>query len=649
MTVGLFLGKAGFAQDEGPDHLRVSLAQLQVATGDIAENFRLIREQYLLAVKRGDDLFVTPELALEGYPNGDGFTRPELLAASEAFFEELKELTRGKKTALLVGHIRKTADHIHGKPLQNIASALVDGEEVFTYAKRLLPTYREFEDWRHFEPGTDSPLWKFRGWNILVAICEDLWKKSPVAGRERYADQFDPLLGLQPGGVNLILSLSASTYVQGKQAVREAVHAEVARRLQAPLGWVAMTGATDGMLYDGRSFFLSAGGELVDRLPHFRSATGQFDVWRNGEVGRTDRDLSYSRDPIEMDIVIDGLVEGIRAYVHNTGHKGMLLGMSGGLDSSVVAVLAVLALGAENVKGYSLPSIYSSDHSKSDAYDLALSLGLVEKGHFETIPIRNTMAGVRRDYLENEIARVRKEKGRWSWKELSLRMSRSFGTAWPLDELASQNSQSRARALILNGLANYQRGYLVAGTSNKTEIAMGYYTQGGDNITALGIIADLWKTEVFALWKRLQERYSHLVPFSVFDRVYNKKASAELGSDKNQVTENEYGAPFDKVDAILRDYFEELLSVADCERKHENSMPDKEKGWVRALLRRAEIPEFKRKYNPHGFRVSKRSFDTMTEHRFPTAAKRGPSIRLPGDCPELFFENRPAVSDQDPF
>jgi NAD+ synthase (glutamine-hydrolysing) len=555
--------------------MRIAIAQIAPIVGDFDKNVALISDAYKRAAspENGEAarLVLTPELSVSGYALLDLLERPEIFTRTDAALEKLMKLTKGSKTALAVGHVGRNTNP-KGRAARNCVSVIEDGKIVFTQAKTLLPTYDVFDEARYFEPAESHALWATQDENgkavkIAFAICEDLWGADSVLGRHLYgkvpADEYEKL------GPDLVISLSASPYEFGKRDRRESLHAAIAKRFSAPLVYVNQIGATDDILFDGASFALDRSGSHRGRLPAFRpafavydTATAKFDAESDG----IREDPKSKSEPDELEVEIRGLIHGISEYFNRTGFKLGILGLSGGIDSAVVAALAVRALGKENVFGIAMPSQYSSPGSLADAEALARNLGIP----FEVRPIKFLFSTAAR-----EIGEARQG----------------------LAPIAQENLQSRLRGMILMTLSNHY-GALVFTTGNKSEIATGYCTLYGDMCGALAPIGDVLKTRVYDVARRLNEWSVREGGVSTIpESSITKAPSAELRPDQ---TDQDTLPPYDKLDPMLVDYLEIGLPVAEIIAKHG--------AWVPEILRKIEINEYKRRQGAPVLKVSSKAF-----------------------------------------
>jgi NAD+ synthase (glutamine-hydrolysing) len=549
--------------------VRIALAQLDPVVGDFAGNLTKIRKAYERACDEQARFLLTPELSLCGYPPLDLIDRPEMLARNEAALAELQEMTRGRSCALVVGHISRSP-FAQGRAVQNSVSVLEAGGEVFRQAKSLLPAYDIFDEPRYFEPAREIALWDCDGTRVALAICEDLWAGHEVAGRKLH--DRDPWHEYQRQGAQLICSVSASPYEWGKREIRESVHRAGVERLGVPLVYINSVGATDEVLFDGASFVLDAGAKPVGRLPAFQASFALLDwepesgSWAWVEPGALNREDQAGE---ETDVLRRGLVLGIREYLARCRIKQVVLGLSGGIDSAVVAALAVEALGAENVTGVAMPSQYSSGHSLEDAEKLAANLGI----RLLVKPIKFLFTAAQREIGDG------------------------LGTLAPI---AQENLQSRLRALILLAISNHE-GSLVLTTGNKSELAMGYCTLYGDMCGGIAPLGDVLKTRVYALAQHLN-REREVIPV----RTIEKPPSAEL---KPGQTDQDSLPPYELLDAFLEGFLERGESIASLEAR----LAGRDTGsqgaeWMRGVLKRFEGNEFKRRQAAPVLKVSPRAF-----------------------------------------
>ncbi|MDR3607256.1 MAG: NAD+ synthase [Oligoflexia bacterium] len=548
--------------------MRIAFAQIDPVVGAFAANVGKIKEAYTRACSEGARVLLTPELGICGYPPHDLVERPEMFDRNELATEELRALTRGQKCALVVGHVVRTPSN-KGHAAQNVVSVFEDGKQVFRQAKTLLPTYDVFDEARYFQPAEKSEPWICDGHKVALAICEDFWARDPALGRELYSR--DPVTAYEAIGVDLVISISASPYVWEKRIRREELHANVARTLKAPLLYVNQVGANDEVLFDGGSFACDAQGKLVGRLPLFRKAFGWVDIDLAAGKGSWVSPAASEREdtpPSEIEVLSRALVTGIHDYFTRSGFKTAILGLSGGIDSAVVATLAARALGPRNVLGVAMPSQYSSGHSLEDAEILARNLGI----NFEVRPIK------------------------FLFSQFSRELGESRGGLAPL---ALENLQARLRGTLLMTLSNHYSA-LVLTTGNKSELATGYCTLYGDMCGALAPIGDVFKTRVYELARHLNATSQGTA--AIPERSITKPPSAELRP--GQVDQDTL-PPYPQLDALLTDYLEKGLSLEQLRSTHD---PGQEKSWIPPILRMIDVSEYKRRQAPPVLKVSPKAF-----------------------------------------
>lgn len=541
--------------------MRIALIQCNPTVGDIRGNVAKILEGVFWARDHGAHLAVFPELSLVGYPPKDLLYRGDMLRAVErALFETLAPASRG--IGILVGApVRWDGE------LRNAALLFYDGRLVAQQAKSLLPNYDVFDEVRYFKPASESRAVSFEQEVLGITICEDIWNDKDYWQRQWY--DRDPLAELASQGVTLFLNLSASPYYYGKKRLRADMLAYLARKYACPLAYVNQVGGNDELIFDGSSLFLSPRGDIVWEGRSFEEDRVVLDVDR----------LPVGRDPSsvceDIEDVYKALCLGIRDYFRKTGFEKAVVGLSGGIDSSVVAALAASALGAENVLGVSMPSRYSSPESLKDAEELARALGI----GWRVIPIEEIFSA----YL-----RVLNPQG------------------IPQVDLSEENLQARIRGNLLMFLSN-REGLLVLSTGNKSELAMGYCTLYGDMSGGLAVLADVPKTMVYELAEYIN-RVRRVIPQNVF----LKPPSAELRP--NQRDEDSL-PPYRVLDPILRAYVENNLSPREIVSL---GFPEE---LVIEVVRRIDAAEYKRHQAAPGLKVTTKAFGVG--RRMPIAWKKG--------------------------
>jgi NAD+ synthetase len=550
--------------------MKLALAQLNPTIGDLAGNAQKILAQAQRAQQAGADLLLTPELALCGYPPRDLLLDPAFIQALE---RQLQGLAQACPTGLglLVGTVTANpeAQTQGGKGLWNSAVLLGEGQVQCRFHKRLLPTYDVFDEDRYFAPGETQGYFLWAGLKIGVTICEDLWNDEAFWGQRRYAH--NPLADLAQAGVDLVLNLSASPYSLAKQRLRQALVQHSAQRFQLPIVYANQVGGNDDLIFDGASFVVNCQGHLLCRAQAFAEDLIYLDFETTQGDFLAGPCQPYPEAAAEL---FAALVLGVKDYLHKCGFSRAVLGLSGGIDSALVAAIAVAALGAENVLGILMPSPYSSDHSLSDALALAQNLGITT----HTIPIEPAMAT-----YDQMLA--------------PLFQGMPFG-------LAEENIQARIRGNVLMAIAN-KFGHLLLTTGNKSEMAVGYCTLYGDMNGGLAVIADLPKTQVFKLCHWLN-RDREVIPANIL----SKPPSAEL--KPGQVDQDSL-PPYEILDQILEHFIHHHQSrQAIIQAGFEPETVHR----VAQLIRRAE---FKRRQAAPGLKVTDRAFGSGW--RMPIAMK----------------------------
>ena len=538
--------------------MKIALAQLSPIVGAFESNFKLIKKAYERACKDQARLLLTSELGICGYPLQDLLDRPEIYDRCEETLSKLKVLTEGKKCALIVGHVVKNPEEA-GRPALNCASVLENGETVFQQYKTLLPTYDVFDEARYFEPAQEIKLWDCDQYKVGIAICEDLWAEENTLGRLQLYKR-NPAQELEKLKPDFIMSLSASPYQENKRERRELIHQNISKKMEVPLFYVNQVGATDEVLFDGCSFVVDQDGNICDRLNCFESDYQTYnlsDLQKNENLKAED----------EMEVLINALTVGIRDYFNRNRFKKAIVGLSGGIDSTVVAALAAKSLGEENVLGVAMPSQFSSSHSLKDAQNLAENLGI----HFQVKPIK---------FLYSVFQR-----------ELS-------GTEDNLSELTLENLQARLRAVMLMTLSN-ENNALVLTTGNKSELAMGYCTQYGDMVGALAPIGDLYKTKVYDLARCMNKKWINCIP----ENCITKAPSAEL---KPNQKDSDSLPVYSELDPLLEAYIEKGLSIKLLEEKFSTHISKKYS--IRKILSQIEKTEYKRRQASPVLKVSAKAF-----------------------------------------
>jgi NAD+ synthase (glutamine-hydrolysing) len=534
--------------------MRLALLQINPTIGDVDGNARLIRAR--AAALRGHvDLIVTPEMALTGYPPRDLLLQPGFIAHTETVLTALA-VEGADGPPLLVGAPRPSGVAV-GRPLVNAAVLLQHGRIVATHAKSLLPTYDVFDEDRYFEAGSGAGIVHVGPHAVAVSICEDVWNDANVPGPRRY--DLDPMASLARGGADVVVNMSASPYTLRKLDQRRALLAPLARRCGAWVVYANQVGANDDLVFDGRSLCYDPRGVCVGQAAAFEEDVLLVDT---DEAALPD----VAHDTMsDAEALFRALVLGVRDYARKCGFGQALVGLSGGIDSALTAVVAVEALGANNVTGVLMPSPYSSPGSVDDSAALARTLGMPTH-HLPIAAVMEAFDGVLRDPFEGH----------------------------PPD-VTEENLQSRIRGTLLMALSN-KTGALLLTTGNKSEMATGYCTLYGDMNGALGVLADLYKTQVYAV-ARWVNRDGPIIPESSI----TKPPSAELKPDQ---TDQDSLPPYDVLDALLERHIDAHADRAALVREGFDPVV------VDQVLRLVRISEFKRKQAAPGLKVSERAFGT---------------------------------------
>jgi NAD+ synthase (glutamine-hydrolysing) len=585
--------------------MKIALAQINPTVGDIAGNAALIERDIVAAGELGADLVVFPELAITGYPPKDLLLKPVLIEQCQRAIESLAKLTAktGKSAtgiAAVIGY-PCPSDKPKGRLLYNAAAFCHNGTIIHRHIKSLLPTYDVFDEQRYFESGPSVDLTSFQNIKLGISICEDLWNDDQVVARPLYHD--NPIDQLAAGGASLFINCSASPFVVGKHAFRLKLMQSAAKRHGLPLLYCNQVGGNDELVFDGYSCAIDASGHVIAQAKGFEQDLLIVDLPGLGYADETARPsscggVSWSADQTDNDdsathtdadantasppathatgiaSVYHALVLGLQDYCRKCGFKTAVMGLSGGIDSAVTAALAVAALGAENVRGVTMPSRYSSQGSVSDADDLAGRLGI----RIDTVPIAPA-----HDAFEHMLAPI-------------------FQGLEP--GVAEENIQARARGVVLMAMSN-KFGSLLVTTGNKSELAVGYCTLYGDMAGGLAILSDVPKIMVYELAKwinddensPLKQQYGQPV---IPENTIEKPPSAELRPD--QVDQDSL-PPYEVLDEIIERYVEHE-QVADRIISETNFDAD----MVNRIVRLIDLNEYKRKQAAPGIKVTGRAF-----------------------------------------
>ncbi|MDD4162572.1 MAG: NAD+ synthase [Methanothrix sp.] len=542
--------------------MKIALLQLNPTVGDLQGNSDLIAGASRRAADA--DLAVTGELALLGYPPRDLLLNADFVERS---WQALRHLAHdlADLSPLLVGLAERNPGEV-GRPLFNSAALLRKGRVERTFKKTLLPTYDVFDEDRYFEPTAEPQILKLGNATLGISICEDIWNDRDQWMRRRY--HTDPVQELVAAGAKAVINLSASPFTVGKQKHREAMLSGLAKKYRVPFIYVNQVGGNDDLVFDGRSCVFDGNGRLVARAKGFEEDLIIADL-AGGKAAIAEDDFTPESE------IWRALVLGTRDYVHKCGFSGVLLGLSGGIDSSLVAAIAAFALGPENVLGVLMPSPYTSLASIKDATAVAQNLGIKTI----TLSITEIMSSFDRELAE-------------TFSDL------------PKD-VTEENIQARIRGNLLMALSNKFRLVLLT-TGNKSEIAVGYCTIYGDMSGGLAVISDVPKTAVYRLAKWLNARGSEIIPAEVL----HKAPSAELRFDQ---TDQDSLPPYEVLDEILERYVELHQS------KEELLAQGYEKAMVERVLGLVKSAEFKRRQAAPGLKVTDRAFGSGW--RMPVASR----------------------------
>lgn len=528
--------------------LKIALSQVNPVVGDLMGNEALILADYARAAEAGCNVVVFTELTITGYP-------PEDLLLKSAFVQHNRDVMH--RIAAQTGACAAVVGFVHAEEgaLYNAAAVCVNGEVVGVYKKMLLPNYAVFDEERYFMPGpamangAPAGMFEINGVQVGVSVCEDIWfANGPVAAQAA-------------NGARVLLNLNGSPFHDGKHVAREDMLKERAAQTGSTIVYVNQVGAQDELIFDGSSVVITAAGDVACRLKSFESDFAIIDVAADGSVVPS-RIESFD---VDLDRVYNALVIGTRDYVRKNGFSSVVIGLSGGIDSSIIAAIAVDALGAENVHGVAMPSRYSSQGSLDDAEQLARTLGI----DYRVISIEPAFTA----YLQM--------------------LQPSFVNREP--DLTEENLQSRCRGMTLMALSN-KFGWMVLTTGNKSEMAVGYFTIYGDSAGGYAPIKDVLKTHVFALCRRINDRTGkEIIP----ETVINKPPSAELRPDQR---DDQSLPAYEDLDPILRHYIDDDLTVPEIIARGFDAAV------VARIARLVDVNEYKRRQCAPGVRISTKAF-----------------------------------------
>ncbi len=543
--------------------MNIALAQINVHVGNFDANLKKMLDYTERAKRQGADIVVFPELATVGYPPRDFLEFDDFIDQANLVVQQLAKAAEG--IAIVVGSPTKNPVS-EGKDLYNSAYFLANGRIQQVQHKTLLPTYDIFDEYRYFEPAAEWNVVRYRDKTIAMIVCEDSWN----VGNENPLYKINPMDLMMEHDPDFIINISASPFAYDHAAERVEVLQANVTIYDLPMYYVNHVGAQTEVLFDGGSMVINKKGEVVDEMPYFEECLR---VYNTEEVENGD-ELSGERERDKMTLIHDALVMGIKQYFGKLGFKRAILGLSGGIDSALVAVLAARALGGNNVRCVLMPSQHSSDHSVNDARQLAQNLG----SQYEIVPIES----VYHEYM-------------------ALLKPHFFGTG---EGLTEENLQARIRGMILMAFSN-KFGDILLNTSNKSEMAVGYGTLYGDMCGGLSVIGDVYKTECYELAKWIN-RDGVVIP----DDIITKPPSAEL---KPGQLDSDSLPPYPELDAVLYQYIELHQSPQDIIEAGADPL------LVQKALRLVNINEFKRHQTAPVLRVSKKAFGMG--RRFPIVAK----------------------------
>jgi len=546
--------------------MKIAIGQINPTVGDLSGNVAKMVEFAREAAGRGANLIAFPELSVTGYPPRDLVEKCSFAAESEAALERLAFETRDLDLAIIAGYVGRSRETT-GNRATNSAAILRRGAVLLRQTKILLPNYDVFDEQRNFVPGQKQFLWRYENESVALTICEDAWNDKTFWTHRLYPR--DPVDELMQQGGSILISINASPYHMQKRELRENMFRSMTRRHNVPAVVVNQVGGNDQIVFDGSSFVMDAKGAIFASAKSFEEDLIVADLYaRSGDQHANLRE--------ECEAAYEALVMGTRDYIRKCGFRRVLIGLSGGIDSSLTAAIAVDAVGPENVRGIAMPGPYSSDHSVRDAREMARNLGIV----FDIIPITPGY---------DEMLRV---------------LAPVFCDTKP--DVTEENIQSRLRGLTLMALSN-KFNALVLTTGNKSELAVGYCTLYGDMCGGLAVISDVPKTLVYSLSRVANRRHKNAIPESVFE----KPPSAELRPDQK---DSDSLPPYDVLDAILRLYVEELRSVKDIAA--ELSLPFE---LVRDVAIKVDRNEYKRQQAAPGLKLTSKAFGIG--RRFPIAQR----------------------------
>jgi NAD+ synthetase len=530
--------------------MKVALAQINTTVGDIHGNEAKIFEAYSRAAAAGADIVVAPELAITGYPPRDLVLNKAFVSGNLEALERLAKATG--RTALLTGFVGRNEIQ-PGRKTTNAVGLLQNGKIIATRTKTLLPTYDVFDEDRYFEPAVENAPLLLNGVKVGLTICEDVWNDEDFWDERRY--RRNPAVELVTAGAKLIFNVSASPWHLGKNKIRHDMLSKLAAKSKCPLVYCNLAGGNDELIFDGASLVFNGKGQLLAEGKMFAEDFILVDL-DNAVPGKP-------AVPSDEQMVYEALVLGVRDYMRKCGFKSAVLGLSGGIDSALTAVIAAEALGPENVRGVSLPSEFSSQGSLDDARQLAKNLGI----RYDVIPIQ-PMFVTAREQLKTVFANL-------------------------AEDTAEENIQARLRGVILMAMSN-KFGSLLLTTGNKSELAVGYCTLYGDMCGGLAVISDVPKTMVYRI-ARWINRQREIIPAASI----TKAPSAELRPNQ---TDQDSLPPYNVLDAILEAYVVGGRTLPEIVRAGHD------KQTVQRIIRLINVNEYKRRQSAPGLKVTSKAF-----------------------------------------
>jgi len=549
--------------------VKIALAQINPTVGDLPGNAALMLDFARRAAGQGADLIAFPELSLSGYPPRDLVELPAYLDRNELELRKLAERAAPLGIGVVCGYVGRAGED-EPRQATNSAAYLAGGEVVFRQRKMLLPTYDVFDEWRYFAPAQRQQVCEINGLRVGLTICEDVWNDKQFWKRPRY--DRDPVEELAAEGMDLLLNISSSPYHMHKRKLRLEMIQSAAKRWRTPVAMVNQTGGNDQLIFDGSSLVAGPDGRLLAQAASFQEDLIYYDTG-TGQGGL------HAQTEDECEAVYDALVLGLRDYCRKCGFRQAIIGLSGGIDSTLTALIAAEALGPENLLTVAMPGPYSSEGSLRDARLVAEKLGV----RFEVVSITE------------------------SYEALLAPLKPIFGDRPP--DTTEENIQARLRGNTLMALSN-KFGAIVLATGNKSELAVGYCTLYGDMAGGLAVISDVPKTLVYKLARAGDRRHGGAVP----EEVFSKPPSAELRPDQK---DTDSLPSYDLLDSILKRYVEDYQDPETIAKEL-----GVELDLVREISRKVDRNEYKRQQAAPGLRVTSKAFGMG--RRFPIAQRFTP-------------------------